>query len=397
MNSDFRYFKKPDFTARRTLICLFVILFFSHLWSSSYILSQKLNPGANYSIYKYISEHKNESGLFPRKDDGHKHRYSPSYVDYTPFNSVVYRAIFRAPDNLDLAIFITYQAALMTAGILLLLHLSCSGVFTISHPVPTAIYFALNPLALRMLASDDKANLFFLPLLCITALISYPRLSGVFTGLFAGWSGLGVPALLVPFMAVHGKILIRFVVTTSGILLCIALFFAEGKESLYFFANRSAREVRDPFWFSIWRLFPDAIWLPLRQFSTIGLLGGIYLLLWLKRIKPWEAFICLCSTYLLFSNNTVPTRVLFFVPICALLVEDNKIRMSYLFCSGFLLTFFHFFEKHLKILNELTPVTYASIFAVNIPMAFPILLTLFRSMNIQRSAIPLHKPNFRND
>lgn len=303
--------------------------------------------GANYTIYKYISEYKWQHGVYPSITDGVNHMVHPSYRDYTPFNSIVYEIIFLS-NNYDQLIYLIYQTVVLTIGFYVLCFLAVSRYLSIYTLVAISLYFLLNPLVIITLLGDDKAIFFTLPLLCIWIARRWPKFLPFAVGVFAGWSGLGVVALPLLWFQVK-RIPKKIMFSLIGFVIAIGLLLILGEESLSFFQNRLMRNAKDPFWFSIWRVLPEFFWPDVRAPLFLFMASIIMYKHWEKVIRFDIALLGLSALYFLFANNTVHTRLLMFLPLLTFCFERERSRWAFLligFSTGGIIHMFIIAKLH---------------------------------------------------
>jgi hypothetical protein len=207
------------------------------------------------------------------------------------------------------------------------------------------LFFLLNPLTYRVLGGDDKAAYFLMPLICIYAYQYSNALTASLMGIFAGWAGIGaaaVPLLLgLPNTPPRRRIILLLAASSIFVL----LLFSDGLDGLDAINNRAERELETPFWFSIWRWLPSSVW-PIARYPVIGLFILAVLFLFAKRkISFPVALVVSICTYLLFSNNTVPTRIMFFTPLLMVCFDNHAARLRYIVFAYFSIIITYAFIK----------------------------------------------------
>lgn len=306
---------------------LLLLLCATALAAQGVYFSRTLPPGANYTIYKYISSYQLRAGNYPSKQDGVDHPVSPDFRDYTPFNSVVYKAVFSTGAKFSQGVFFLWQLGMLLMGLFLVR--KCSGSFLYYLSI---IYFTSNPLCARWLLGDDKAGFLLGPILPIAAnAAGWPAACTAITvGFYGGWTGLGLSSMAA-MPALAGRRLNTLVwLSCLAFAVVLTLACVDGIAGLESITNRLNREELAPFWYTIWRLFPAAAMDFGRTPVVAGFLALIATQCWRGRIAFQQAIILSSCAYLLFSNNTVPNRIFFFAPLLATLFRTRWAQASYL-------------------------------------------------------------------
>ena len=234
-----------------------------------------------------------------------------SYLDFTPFNLLLYKVIFFVKGTAGDRLFRLYECAYLFLALLCIRTLASRASINRSQELCLIALTAFNPLLvlLTIYSADDKTGYFALPLLLIT-LGNHPRLQAFLSGLWSAWSGVGLlflPAFLIRFLRDRGQRAILLVMLALGLALALLPWFPH---SLVLVRNRSLREAAPPFWFSVWRLAGSLYFPGLNRFvlTAYGLVvSGLY---GFKRLPFAPALVAVCLSYCLLSNNTVPGRIL---------------------------------------------------------------------------------------
>lgn len=325
----FRYFFN-NYPCLKENIFKFVIIFFFVIFIFSAAMSILLGPLSNYQIYEYFSTYYISHGVYPVHEPGVVHPFEISYRDYSPLNGLIYRAIFSVSDEWRVVFFSLYQAALLSLALALAWRMSNAGILPSEFPAATAVFLLANPITFRVVGGDDKGAFLLMPLACIYAFNFGAVPAAVAIGVFAGWTGFGaatIPLLLgLPGTALRRRL--ELVAIATGVM--VLLLAAEGSDGLVSLANRAERELLPPFWYSIGRWFPAEVWPTARVPIIAVFLLVIMALLQVKRIAFSQAFVLAASVYLLFSNNTVPTRFMFFAPLLMICFQSKVGRLRYI-------------------------------------------------------------------
>jgi hypothetical protein len=306
----------------------------------STLVSAITDLGSNYRIYEYISTYRNIHGEYPVP--GAQSPISGDYRDYTPVNSLIYRALFSASDSYKKFVFLSYELIILGLGLVITSRLAAKGLLSDLCFKAIILYFLLSPLVWRMMSGDDKTYLFTLPMLIVFVFETRNLpLSSVCVGLYAGWTGAGaavLPLILGLNKASWNRRILWFGVAVVIFLACFAV---DGRDGIDAIKYRQLREAHEPFWYSIWRILPFGDVRSVRAATT-----AIYVLIvgWLalkERMPRRVAIIVASSAYLLFSNNTDHTRLLFFIPTLVFCFQKTATQVIFLAISSALFLVIH--------------------------------------------------------
>jgi len=260
--------------------------------------------------------------------------------------------------------------------------MSAVGLIPREFTAATALFLLANPLTYRVLGGDDKGAFFFMPLVCIYAFHFGALPAAVAIGVFAGWTGMGAAAIPL-LLGLPGTTLRRRLTLAAVAAGIMALMLAvDGAEGLVALTNRAARELEPPFWFSIWRWFPAEAWPAARAPVIAAFIFAVTALLRVRRISFNLAFVLAVSVYLLFSNNTVPTRIMFFAPLLMICFQSEAGRLRYMTFAFVAIIAAYALIKAPDAWRELLMGS-AGVAICNAVMAIPIAVVLLRVLRAQ--------------
>lgn len=292
------------------------------LWAA--VASQLARPGSafNYNIYRDVARSVSATGVLPDPAIRMAHGALGSYADFSAANALVYRILFfSGSDRLDLTLFLSWQVVGYVVAVIALIH---AAPRLNVGPVATRLSALLvaSPLVsgLGMLTLEDKAWFVAGPLLVLAMAGRFSR--ALSAGVVGGWLGIGLVAvvLLILRTGIHGGESARSRIDlpaalVGGVAAACTLLVAGPSMSLRLVANRSLREDREPFAFSVWRLIGDA-YLPSVRVVLLAVLVLLVMAAVYKGASGWFAgYVALSAVLLLVSTNTSTQRVVALVVI----------------------------------------------------------------------------------
>jgi hypothetical protein len=321
--------RPPNWTILAVVATLFLAV-------AAFLVGQHVGPGSNFALYEHFAQYRNTHGAYPTAQVDSR----AYYFDFTALNAVIYRLLFASPGRLHQAVFTAYELLTMLAGFLGAIALSNLGKIRRVELLAIVVFFVANPLVWRFLLSEDKANFFALPILCILALetFGFIAFAGAI-GLFAGWLGIGLAAL--PLLAADRAQPLRgraLALVVAGAITA-ACFVVEGRDILVAIANRVTREGLDPIWYSVWQFIPGGGNAMLRKIVTVAFILCFPPLVWSGRLPLVPAFVAASTAYLLFSNTATVDRVMFYAPALIFCFAGTRARIAYLAGTAGVLTF----------------------------------------------------------
>ena len=290
---------------------------------------------SNYGIYRAIATFMNEHGTLPGRSQILPHNIGGSYADFTAPNLEVYRALFLLHgEHAQRAVYLGYESLIFMIGAVVVVR----GRRRLGLSEETARLIALlvvSPVVAgsTFISLEDKALFFTLPLLVLASNAKFGK-RAVALGLAAGWGGLSVLAIpLIPLAARNASgftdRLRVFRRSALGLTVFLVSTLLAGGASLQLIQNRTTRESGAPFWFSIWRLAGGAYSPALRDVVVVVvsiLVGSTYA----KLIGFEEGFVALTALLLIVSTNTVPSRIVCFLPLGVFVLKSATRRRLYL-------------------------------------------------------------------
>lgn len=328
---------------------------------------------------------------------------APRYLDYTPLNFAIYQGLLgqhSAP-----SIFVMYQFAHLLLVVASAYGLSRRGWLDQEHLAALITLVAFNPGLFMLLVqpADDKILYLSLPLAALWLASIRPAAGYAALGVYGGWSGAGV--LVGPVVILNdvlrnigrhasvreiAKGAMRFIPWILGLTVALLPYFPR---SLRLAFNRIDREQQQPFWFSIWHVVGDANYRPWLRATVVALwLTLIFVLSVRRRLDIFGGVALVATTYMLFSNNTVSSRILTTAILFIPALRGRQVRFFALFMlvytqAAWLVSRYPYrFLKH----NDVDGYVIDSIEAliVNSPLLVGIALVL---VNAWRGALP-HGP-----
>ncbi len=306
--------------ARKSL--LYIGSFLVAIWSI-YILAKPV-AGYNYDIYAYFAGLSNHGvDIFHLGD--RPGPFAANYLDFTPADLVIYKAVFAVQERLPHAWFL-YQLLWGWLALALTWVVASRQNLEPSRLWALALVVIISPawLFLSAISGEDKLINAAVPLL-LTVLVPERLIAAVVVGaLYAGVSGFGL--LYMPLLAVAcwhrwPRQWLRLGLTGLIAALLIALTWVPyWPDSLTMLANRTHRESLPPFWYSIWMLAPGLFSPLLSKGLTLIVVALASLAFLLRRTGFLAAIIAIAFAYFLTTNFMNHYRIvsMLFLPLLAM-------------------------------------------------------------------------------
>jgi hypothetical protein len=294
---------------------------------------------SNYNIYRSTAIWVNSTGSLPERGDTLARGVQGVYADFTAMNLLIYRVLFSAEsDKVQKALFLSYQFIIYGLGIMFVIKARDRLGLSRLHSRALALIVA-SPLvaAYTSFFLDDKALMFTLPVVAL--IVSSRWWRPITTGVTAAWAGIGiltlsllgrrdVPPVKREMSTTFGIHYFDLRAVAIGLVAFGAVTFAAGSQSVVLLQNRALRESQPPFAFSVWRLF-GSYYVPVRL-GILALIGVALLIVAYRYVATYsEVFVALTALLLLASTNTVPGRVVAFLPLGVLVFRSSVSRWRY--------------------------------------------------------------------